>query len=104
KGETQWLEGAHLLVAVGRRPRVENMGLDKAGVAATPKGVQVDAGLRTTNRRVYAIGDCTGGPAFTHVAGHQAGLGVRSALFRLPARFAPRALPWWPYSDAGTGS
>jgi pyruvate/2-oxoglutarate dehydrogenase complex dihydrolipoamide dehydrogenase (E3) component len=99
KGETQWLEGAHLLVAVGRRPRVENMGLDKAGVAATPKGVQVDAGLRTTNRRVYAIGDCTGGPAFTHVAGHQAGLVIRSALFRLPARFDARALPWVTYSD-----
>lgn len=99
KGETRWLEGAHLLVAVGRRPRVENMGLEQAGIAATPKGIQVDSGLRTTNRRVYAIGDCNGGPAFTHVAGHQAGLVIRSALFRLPVRFEARALPWVTYSD-----
>lgn len=98
-GETRWLESAHLLAAVGRRPRVENMGLEQAGIAATPKGIQVDAGLRTTNRRVYAIGDCNGGPAFTHVAGHQAGLVIRSALFRLPARFDARALPWVTYSD-----
>ena len=98
-GGTQWLDAGHLLVAVGRKPRVENMGLEQAGIAATPKGIQVDDGLRTTNRRVYAIGDCNGGPAFTHVAGHQAGLVIRSALFRLPARFDARALPWVTYSD-----
>jgi pyruvate/2-oxoglutarate dehydrogenase complex dihydrolipoamide dehydrogenase (E3) component len=98
-GEARPLEGAHLLVAVGRKPRMENMGLEQAGIAVTPKGIQVDAGLRTTNRRVYAIGDCNGGPAFTHVAGHQAGLVIRSALFRLPVRFDARALPWVTYSD-----
>ncbi len=98
-GETRWLEAAHLLVAVGRKPRLENMGLEQAGIAATPKGIQVDAGLRTTNRRVYAIGDCNGGPAFTHVAGHHAALVIRSALFRLPVRFDSRALPWVTYSD-----
>jgi pyruvate/2-oxoglutarate dehydrogenase complex dihydrolipoamide dehydrogenase (E3) component len=98
-GETRWLEGGHLLLAVGRKPRVEDMDLERAGIAASAKGIAVDAGLRTTNRRVYAIGDCNGGPAFTHVAGHQAGLVIRSALFRLPARFDARALPWVTYSD-----
>ena len=98
-GETRWLEGGHLLVAVGRRPGVDDMGLELAAIAATPKGITVDRGLRSTNRRVYAIGDCTGGPAFTHVAGHQAGLVIRSALFRLPATFDTRALPWVTYSD-----
>jgi pyruvate/2-oxoglutarate dehydrogenase complex dihydrolipoamide dehydrogenase (E3) component len=98
-GEERWLEGGHLLVAVGRKPRVDTLGLEQAGIAATPKGIQVDAGLRTTNRRVYAIGDCNGGPAFTHVAGHQAGLVIRSALFRLPVSFDTRALPWVTYSD-----
>ena len=98
-GNTQWLEGGHLLVAVGRKPRVEGLGLDLAGIAFSPKGIQVDAGLRTTNRRVYAIGDCTGGPAFTHVAGAQAGLVIRSALFRLPAKFDARVLPWVTYAD-----
>ncbi|HEX6118002.1 MAG TPA: FAD-dependent oxidoreductase [Dongiaceae bacterium] len=98
-GETHWVDGAHLLVAVGRRPRVDDMGLDRAGIAATAKGIKVDAGLKTTNRRVYAIGDCTGGPAFTHAAGHQAGLVIRSALFRLPVRFDALALPWVTYCD-----
>ncbi len=98
-GETSWLEGVHLLVAVGRQPQVEHLGLELAGIAATPKGIQVGRGLRTTNRRVYAIGDCTGGPAFTHVAGHQAGLVIRSALFRLPVGFNTQALPWVTYSD-----
>ena len=99
KGETSWLEAGHLLVAVGRKPRVDKMGLDAAGIAADGKGIKVDAGLRTGNRRVYAIGDCTGGPAFTHVAGAQAGLVIRSALFRLPVRFDTRALPWVTYAD-----
>ncbi len=98
-GNTQWLEGGHLLVAVGRKPRVEGLGLDLAGIAFSPKGINIDAGLRTSNRRVYAIGDCTGGPAFTHVAGAQAGLVIRSALFRLPVRFETRALPWVTYAD-----
>lgn len=98
-GETRWLQAAHLLVAVGRRPRVENLGLEQAGIAATPKGIQVDRGLKTSNARVYAIGDCNGGPAFTHVAGHQAGLVIRNALFRLPVSFDTRALPWVTYCD-----
>jgi pyruvate/2-oxoglutarate dehydrogenase complex dihydrolipoamide dehydrogenase (E3) component len=98
-GETRWLQAQYLLVAVGRRPRVDHMGLELAGIAATPKGIKVNAGLRTTNRFVYAIGDCTGGPAFTHVAGYQAGLVVRSALFRLPVMFGTRAVPWVTYSD-----
>jgi pyruvate/2-oxoglutarate dehydrogenase complex dihydrolipoamide dehydrogenase (E3) component len=98
-GGAQWLDGVHLLVAVGRKPRVENMGLERAGIVATPKGIQVDGGLRTSNRRIYAIGDCTGGPAFTHVAGHQAGLVIRNALFRLPVTFDARVLPWVTYSD-----
>jgi len=98
-GEARWLEAQYLLVAVGRRPTVDGIGLDLAGIAATPKGIKVNAGLRTTNRFVYAIGDCTGGPAFTHVAGYQAGLVIRSALFRLPVTFGTRALPWVTYSD-----
>lgn len=99
KGAAQWLDGEHLLIAVGRKPRVENLGLEQAGIATTPKGIAVDAGLRTANRRVYAIGDCNGGPAFTHVAGYQAGLAIRSALFRLPVSFDARALPWVTYCD-----
>src|SRR5262249_39301172 len=62
------LEGSHLLVAAGRQPRVADLGLEAAGIAASPKGIAVDARLRTTNHRVYALGDVIGGPQFTHLA------------------------------------
>lgn len=88
------LSGTHLLVAAGRRPRTDGLGLDAAGIAFSSRGIQVGAGLRTTNRRVYAIGDVTGGPQFTHVAGYHAGIVIRNALFRMPAKVDYRALPW----------
>ena len=87
------IAGTHLLVATGRRPSIATLGLDKAGVETGPGGIVTDAGLRTTNRRVYAIGDVTGGAQFTHVAGYQAGLVVRSALFGLPARARTDHIP-----------
>ncbi|WP_029009132.1 dihydrolipoyl dehydrogenase family protein [Azospirillum halopraeferens] len=93
------ISGSHLLVAAGRRPVVEDLGLEAAGIAAGPAGITVDARLRTTNRRVYAVGDCTGGPAFTHAAGHQAGIVVRNALFRWPGRADRIALPRATFTD-----
>ncbi|BBF94208.1 dihydrolipoyl dehydrogenase family protein [Blastochloris tepida] len=92
-------EASHLLVAAGRRPNVEGLGLDQAGIAHSPRGIQVDAGLRTTNRRVYAIGDVIGGAMFTHAAGWQAGLVVRSALFRLPVNYDPDIIPRVTFTD-----
>lgn len=93
------IAGSHLLVAVGRKPAIDDLGLEAAGIAATPKGITVDKGLRTTNRRVYAIGDVAGGLQFTHVAGWHAGLVIRSALFRLPVTADPRAVPRVTYCD-----
>jgi pyruvate/2-oxoglutarate dehydrogenase complex dihydrolipoamide dehydrogenase (E3) component len=87
------LSGSHLLVATGRRPAIEDLGLDAAGITATDRGIVVDQGLRTRNRRVYAIGDAAGGPLFTHVANYHAGLVVRSALFRLKVKAEYRAVP-----------
>lgn len=91
--------GSHLLVAAGRRPRVDGLQLDRAGVAFTSHGITVDTRLRTTNKRVYALGDIIGRPQFTHTAGYQAGIFIRNALFRLPAKADYRALPWVTYSD-----
>lgn len=93
------IRGDALLVAAGRRANLEALHLDAAGVETTKTGVKVDGGLRTTNRRVYAIGDATGGLQFTHVAGYQAGLVVRSALFRLPVRDRTDHIPWATYTD-----
>ena len=87
------ISGSHLLIAAGRTPNVADLALDRAGIAHGPHGIVVDKRLRTTNKRVYAIGDVTGGPRLTHVAGYQAGLVVRQALFRLPVRVRYDAVP-----------
>lgn len=93
------VKGTHLLIAVGRKPNVDDLGLDKAGVAYGSSGVVVDKGLRTTNRRIYAIGDAAGGRQFTHVANYHAGLVIRNALFRLPVRAEDRAIPAVTFTD-----
>jgi pyruvate/2-oxoglutarate dehydrogenase complex dihydrolipoamide dehydrogenase (E3) component len=93
------IAGSHLLVAAGRRPNIEALDLSAAGIAATAKGVTVDARLRTTNRRAFAVGDVAGGPQFTHIALYHAGIVIRNALFRLPAKVDYRALPWVTYTD-----
>jgi pyruvate/2-oxoglutarate dehydrogenase complex dihydrolipoamide dehydrogenase (E3) component len=91
--------GSHLLVAAGRRPDLAALDLPAAGIAANKVGIIVDARLRTTNRRAFAMGDAAGGPQFTHVALYHAGIVIRNALFRLPARVDYRALPWVTYTN-----
>lgn len=93
------IDGTHLLVAAGRRPNLQDLDLDKAGVAYSPKGITVDATLRTSNRKIFAIGDVAGGLQFTHIAGYHAGIVVRRALFRLPAKAAYGAAPWVTYTE-----
>jgi len=97
--------GSHLLLAVGRAPRLSGLGLEAAGIAHSPRGVATDRALRsTTNRRVWAAGDIAdpeglGPRAFTHVCSQHAGIIARSMLFRLPARLSYAALPRVIYTD-----
>jgi pyruvate/2-oxoglutarate dehydrogenase complex dihydrolipoamide dehydrogenase (E3) component len=91
--------GSHLLVAVGRTPNTDRLNLDAAGIATTRVGISVDAGLRTSNRRAYAIGDVAGGLQFTHVAGYHAGVVIRSALFGLPSKARHDHIPRVTYTD-----
>ncbi len=91
--------GSHLLIAVGRKVSVDGMGLDAAGVAFTPKGITVGANLRSSNRRVYAVGDAAGGLQFTHVAGYHAGVIIRQVLLGLPAKASTHHIPWVTYTD-----
>lgn len=93
------ISGSHLLVAAGRRANVGGLDLEKAGIDYSPMGIAVDARLRTTNKKVFAIGDVAGGYQFTHVAGYQAGIVIRNALFRLPAKSNMRAVPWVTYTS-----
>ena len=98
-GGTEWIVGSHLLLATGRKPDLEGLGLEAAGIAHGPGGITVDARLRTTNRRVFAIGDAAGGPQLTHVASYHAGIVIRNILFRLPAKTDYRALVRVIYTD-----
>jgi pyruvate/2-oxoglutarate dehydrogenase complex dihydrolipoamide dehydrogenase (E3) component len=99
EGKNATMSGSHLLVATGRSPTLVGLGLEAAGIAYTNTGITVDAGLRTTNRKVYAIGDVTGGLQFTHVASYQAGLVIRNALFGLPVRASNDHMPRVTFTD-----
>ncbi|MFW5654096.1 MAG: dihydrolipoyl dehydrogenase family protein [Roseicyclus sp.] len=92
-------EGSHLLVAAGRQANVDKLDLEKAHVDYDRKGVTVDRGLRSTNRRVHAVGDAAGGLQFTHVAGYHAGVVIRPMLFGLPAKTRTDHIPRVTYTD-----
>ncbi|WP_170467635.1 dihydrolipoyl dehydrogenase family protein [Ruegeria arenilitoris] len=91
--------GSHLLLAAGRKANTDRLNLQAAGIEPTRTGIKVDEALRTTNRKVYAIGDVAGGLQFTHVAGYHAGIIIRSALFGLPSKAKTAHIPWATYTD-----
>jgi pyruvate/2-oxoglutarate dehydrogenase complex dihydrolipoamide dehydrogenase (E3) component len=99
------IAGSQVLVAVGRRPNLEALNLEAAGIATSKLGIVTDAGLRCPgNRRVYAIGDIAdpvgiGPRAFTHVGLYHAGIIIRRVLFRLPAKLDYSALPHVTYTN-----
>jgi pyruvate/2-oxoglutarate dehydrogenase complex dihydrolipoamide dehydrogenase (E3) component len=93
------IAGGHILVAVGRRPNVEDLDLDLAGIRYEPHGIVVDRRLRTTNKRVYAIGDVTVGPKSTHLATYHAELVVRHALFRQQVGLDHHTIPTVTHTD-----
>jgi pyruvate/2-oxoglutarate dehydrogenase complex dihydrolipoamide dehydrogenase (E3) component len=94
------IEGTHLLVAAGRKATVDGLGLDAAGIKTERGGISVNKRLKTSNRRVYAIGDCAAGQLqFTHAANYHAGLVIRNALFRLPVAVNNEVIPWVTYTE-----
>ncbi len=93
------LETDALLVAVGRRPNLNGLNLEAAGVSATPIGITVDRRLRTSQKRIYAAGDCLGGPQFTHYAGFQGFIAARNALLPGSSRGLPDTVPWAIFTD-----
>lgn len=91
--------GDELFVAAGRRPNVEGLELERAGVDADEDGIVVDDRLRTTRRHVFAAGDVVGGHQFTHVADHEARTVVRNALFPFASRVDYSVVPWAIFTD-----
>jgi pyruvate/2-oxoglutarate dehydrogenase complex dihydrolipoamide dehydrogenase (E3) component len=89
-----------ILVAVGRAPNVEGLGLETAGVAFDPRtGVQVDDRLRTTNRRIFAAGDVCSRYQFTHAADFLARTVLANALFMGRQKASALTIPWCTYTD-----
>jgi pyruvate/2-oxoglutarate dehydrogenase complex dihydrolipoamide dehydrogenase (E3) component len=98
-GTTLDLKAHALLVAIGRSPNVEGMGLDRIGVAYTRAGITVDNRMRTSRKHIFAAGDANGGYQFTHAAGYEGGIVVSNAIFRLPRKADYTFLPWCTYCD-----
>jgi pyruvate/2-oxoglutarate dehydrogenase complex dihydrolipoamide dehydrogenase (E3) component len=93
------IQGTHLLIATGRTPTVGGLNLEAAGIKYDKGGIKVNKAMQTSNRRVFAIGDVTGGPAFTHVANYHAGIVIRRVLFRLSATVDAGTIPWVTFTD-----
>ncbi len=80
------IDGSHLLIALGRTPNLSDLNLAAAGIKHGRDGISVNRGFRTSNRRIYAIGDVNGGAASNHAATYQAEVVLKRALFWMPAK------------------
>ncbi len=98
-GAQSEIRGSHLLVAAGRLANIAELGLEEAGIKSDRRGIIVNKGLKSSNRRVYAIGDVARSLQFTHMANYHAGLVIRNALFRMPVKEDISAIPWVTYTD-----
>lgn len=103
-GAPQVLEAEALLVATGRRPNVEDLGLEAAGVEVTPRGIPTDARLRTNVKHIYACGDVNGQLPFTHVAGYEGGIALTNIVLHLPRKADYAKVPWCTYTDPEVAS
>jgi len=99
QGRDHELVADHVLVAVGRAPNVEGLGLESAGVEFTEKGVVVDDNLRTTNPRVFACGDICSPYKFTHAADFMARIVIQNALFKGRKKVSALTIPWCTYTS-----
>jgi len=97
-GSQEWTADT-LLVATGRVANMATLGLENAGVASSTRGIQVDGSLRTSKKHIYAAGDCTGGPQFTHYAGWQGFMATRNALLPGKARGLLDNVPWGVFTE-----
>ncbi len=93
-------EADEILLTMGRRPNVERLNLEAAGVMYTNKGIQVNEHLQTSAPNIFAIGDVIGDYLFTHVAAYQAGIAVRNALVPISKKKVDyRVVPWSIFTD-----
>lgn len=99
EGKDVQISGSHLLIATGRKPNIQGLHCEKAGIQQRDSGIIVNARLQTSNKRVYAIGDVIGQFPFTHIANAHAGIVLRNIAFKIPAKVYTHALPRVTYTQ-----
>jgi len=99
EGKETILRAETILVAMGRQPNLNGLGLEEIGVESDKKGIEVDNRLRTSQKHIYAAGDVTGAYQFTHAAGYEGGIVISNAIFHLPRKVDYTFLPWCTYTD-----
>ena len=99
EGVIKTISAEALLVAMGRAPNVNGLGLENIGLTFTNKGIEVDNRLRTNHKHIYAAGDITGKYQFTHAAGYEGGIVISNAIFHLPRKTDYTFLPWCTYTS-----
>jgi len=95
----QMLMAEKLLVAIGRRPVVDTLNLEKAKVDFSAAGIKVNRKMQTSNKKIYACGDVTGEMPLTHVAELQAGVVIANILFKIPKKVSYQVVPSVVYSS-----
>jgi len=104
EAEAETLEAEALLIATGRKPNIENLGLEAAGVKFISKGIPTDDRTRTNQKHIYACGDVNGKFPFTHVAGYEGSIALTNAVLRLPRKADYEKIPWCTYVDPEVAS
>jgi pyruvate/2-oxoglutarate dehydrogenase complex dihydrolipoamide dehydrogenase (E3) component len=98
-GRPEAIRASALLVATGRKPNIDGLGLDAAGVKFTPRGIPTNTRMKTNIGHIYAAGDVNGRFPFTHVAGYEAGVALTNAILHLPRRVDYGKIGWCTYTD-----
>ncbi len=93
------LKSEAVLVSMGRKPNINDLGLNDIGVSYDRFGIKVDNRLRSSVKHIFAAGDVSGGYQFTHAAGYEGGIVVSNAVFRLPRKVDYSFIPWCTYVD-----
>ena len=98
-GETRHVDGDRLLIATGRTPNIEALGLDEAGIAYTTRGITVNEACRTSQRHIFAAGDCTGEYALTHMSEHMGKTAATNAALGFGATIDRAGITWTTFTS-----
>jgi pyruvate/2-oxoglutarate dehydrogenase complex dihydrolipoamide dehydrogenase (E3) component len=99
EGQTVSIRAEKILIALGRKPNLDGLGLKNIDVVLDKKGLKLDNRLRTNHRHIFGAGDVTGENQFTHAAGYEGGVALSNAILRLPRKVDYTNLPWCTYAD-----